>query len=76
MVHWTKQDHRFSASITLVISALRFTPVPCVKWITMEGEKILGEKNVGLSWIIAMPTCRAVSEISPPMFVVIAVKDT
>jgi hypothetical protein len=45
------------------------------EWITVAGEKILGEVNIGLSWITAVPTCHAVSEISPPVFVVIAVKD-
>jgi hypothetical protein len=54
----------------------RYRFVPCVKWITVVGEKILGEKNVGLSWIIAMPTYRAVREITLPMFAMIAVKDT
>jgi hypothetical protein len=30
MVHWTKQDHGFSASVTPVISALRFTPAAAI----------------------------------------------
>jgi hypothetical protein len=63
-----------------VISAPRFTLAAairaCVKWITVAGEKIWGEENVGLSWIIVVPTCRVVSEISSSVFTVIAVRDT
>jgi hypothetical protein len=63
-----------------VISASRFTPAAviraCVKWITVVGEKILGEENLGLSWITVVPTCRVVSEILPAVLAVIAVKGT
>jgi hypothetical protein len=47
-----------------------------VKWITVVGEKILGEENIGLSWIIGVPTCHAISEISPLVLTVILVKAT
>jgi hypothetical protein len=40
------------------------------------GEKILGEENLGLSWITAVPTCRAVSGILPPVLAVVVVKGT
>jgi hypothetical protein len=40
------------------------------------GEKILGEENLGLSWITVVPTCRVVSEILPAVLAVIAVKGT
>jgi hypothetical protein len=47
-----------------------------VKWITVAGEKIVGEENLGLSWNTDVPTCHVVSEISPLVLDVIAVKGT
>jgi hypothetical protein len=80
MVQLPEEDHWFSESIAAGELAPRFTPAAtirsCVKWIIVAGEKILGEENLGLSWITAVPTCRAVSGISPQVLAVVAVKGT
>jgi hypothetical protein len=79
---WYGNLNQIPVSVNVAAGELapRFTPAATirasVKWITVAGEKILGEENLGLSWIIAVPTCRAVSEISPLVLAVVIVKGT
>jgi hypothetical protein len=74
MVQWPEEDHWFSESIAA--DDLRAAIHAYVKWITVAGEKIVGEENLGLSWNTDVPTCHVVSEISPLVLDVIAVKGT
>ena len=56
----TEQDSRCSAPVTgdlraviCVVGKIRAS----LERITVAGEKILGEVNIGLSWITVVPTC-------------------
>jgi hypothetical protein len=53
MLQWPEEDHWFRESVAAGELAPWFTPAAAiqasVKWITVAGEKILGEENLGLS---------------------------
>jgi hypothetical protein len=68
-IRWTKPDHdgivteqdsRCSAPVAgdlHVVIRVAGKIRASLEWITMAGEKILGEVNIGLRWITVVPTC-------------------